>query len=96
MENMKCRFVAISTKAGIHDSFQIADGGTVFINGKERLVNYIDEYHFSIDKKCFHTFEFFERVVRGTGSNVLPGKGLVTREYGPNYRASVSGVYEIG
>lgn len=83
----QCRFVSISEKEGVHDSFKIADRGTIFINGKESYVYYIDEYHFMVGQRCFHIFEFYDRVVSEAGNIVLPGKGLVTREYGTNYRA---------
>lgn len=90
-----CRFVSISEKIGVYDSFFIEDGGTIFINGDEKTVKYNDSYHFQVGFNFYHISEFFEKVVLGAGSVVIPGKGLKTKEYGKNYFPYKENTYSI-
>lgn len=87
-----CRFISVSKLAGWHDAFFIEDGGSILIDGKEETVTYIDQEHFLIGLKCFHISEFYYKV--GKYHLVLPGKGLKTKKYGPNYNSYLDGTYE--
>lgn len=89
-EKKYCRFVSEQ----YHDSFQIEDGGTIFVNGNELKVTYVDSYHFMVEYSCFHIQEFYDKLVELGGNIVLPGKGLKTKEYASNYRAYEAGTYE--
>lgn len=75
---MNIRFVNLH-KFGVSDAFSIEDGGSIYINGKEKSVNYIDSTHFLVDMKCYHNLEFFDKIVLNEQNIVLPGKGLVLK-----------------
>ena len=57
-------------------AFVIADGGSVYIGGKEKTVTYIEEGFFLIDLKCYSHKEFMEYVVLA-GQTVVAGRGMV-------------------
>ena len=57
-------------------AFVIADGGSVYISGKECAVTYINDGFFLIDRKCYSHKEFMEYVVLA-GQNVIAGRGMV-------------------
>lgn len=84
-EKKYCRFVSVSTLLGYHDSFEIEDGGTIFVGNKEYTVNYIDSHHFTVGFRCYHIQEFYEVIVQQNNYSVTPGKGLKTKEYGSNW-----------
>lgn len=90
-----CRFISVSDKLGWHDSFMIENGGTIYINGKETSVDYINDEHFLIGYRCYHIAEFFKDVVLQSGCVVLPGKGLKTQNYSRNYLPYMEDTYDF-
>ena len=57
-------------------AFVIADGGSVYIGGKECIVTYINEEFFLIDLKCYSHDEFMRDIVLD-GQSVVAGRGVV-------------------
>lgn len=91
MDKKYCRFVGLNYR----DGFLIEDGGTIFVNGNELGVKYIDPFHFMVSLACFHSQEFYDLFVERGRNIVLPGKGLKIKEYGSNYKPYEPGTYQI-
>ena len=58
-------------------AFIIADGGSVYIGGKECAVMYINEDFFIVGMKCY-SYDEFMRIVVLCGQSVAPGRGVVS------------------
>lgn len=81
----KCKFLSFSEDNGYYLGFEILDGGSIFIDGVENDVTYIDDKHFMVGFKCYHMNDFYESMVAGTKKKVTAGKKVVTKKYGKNY-----------